>query len=83
MNSFLIRPLPYRTSTTTVVHTKVVATVDTTAYGLCLVLALFVRLRFWHDVLWWALLTALLVLELGLHAAVGDIVLRPLRGTEQ
>ena len=34
-------------------------------------------------VLWRALLTALLGLGLGLHAAVGDVSSRSLRGTEQ
>ena len=66
-----------------------VVTVDITACGLCLVLALFARLSFRHDsiVALQALLTALLVLVCWswgcMQQDMGGMVSRPVRGTEQ
>ena len=61
----------------------VCATVDATAYSLCLVLALCVRLRFQHDGAVAGATGGAVGVGLGLHAAAGDVPSRSLHGPEQ
>ena len=69
-------------SSTDVYDTMAAATVDTTACGLCLVLALFVRLRVQHDSAVVGAPDGAVGIGVGLHAAVDDVLSRSLRGTE-